>query len=493
MIKKLLPFFLIFALGLFFRLWRFEALYAYGHEQDLQGFIIKDIVIDHHPRLIGQETSIMGFFIGPLYYYFLALFFLIFGMHPLSAVIPITMISMITLTSVYFVFSKLFSVRLGLIAAFLYALSPNIIFLDRWIVPTQPTLLWSVWFLFVIFSIARNKFYVLPILVILLGLIWHVHIAFVSLLILVPVAFIFSGRSFFRMKKDVNEKWLGISLFGFVVLTLPFVFFELRHGFGQIKALTVATQSGEEIRTGAYKLAIILMNVDRVLKGSFFHGPVGSLGHIWVIPVTLILFFAGLFYLKKKIVISKAEFVLLALWVGITIFVHFVSKRTITEYYFNNLYVVGIAFFSLFLGKILPYKQTGAICILLGIIYFLSTARYISRLPDAQGEYAYRMRVVEYIEQNVREKNYPCVGINFIGGMELPYGWRYLFWYKKVRLVTPGNDVPVFSIVRPFTISESEIAAKFGDLGVILPRNPGGGVDCSSASRQLLPLNGFVN
>ena len=71
-------FVVIFVIGLFFRIYRLADNFGFGHEQDLQAWIVKDIALDHHPRLIGQETSITGLFIGPLYYYILALFFALF-------------------------------------------------------------------------------------------------------------------------------------------------------------------------------------------------------------------------------------------------------------------------------------------------------------------------------------------------------------------------------------------------------------------------------
>jgi hypothetical protein len=43
--------------GFFFRVYHLQELFYYSHDNDLAGWFIKDVVIDHHPRLIGQETS----------------------------------------------------------------------------------------------------------------------------------------------------------------------------------------------------------------------------------------------------------------------------------------------------------------------------------------------------------------------------------------------------------------------------------------------------
>src|SRR3989338_8686397 len=76
---------LIIAPALLFRLYKLEAYYGFEHDQDLYSWIVKDIVVNHNLRLIGQMTSIDGVFIGPLYYYLLTPFYFFFAMNPLAA------------------------------------------------------------------------------------------------------------------------------------------------------------------------------------------------------------------------------------------------------------------------------------------------------------------------------------------------------------------------------------------------------------------------
>lgn len=166
------------------RTWRYENFFGFGHDQDLFSWIAKDIVINHNFRLIGQETSISGVFVGPLFYYLVSLFFYIFHMDPRSANLLTILISMFTIISFYYVVGKFFGKTSGLITAFLYSSSLGIAFFDRWVVPTQPTLLWSIWYLYILLSFLKGNFQTLPILAILIGLVWHVHIAFFPLLLI---------------------------------------------------------------------------------------------------------------------------------------------------------------------------------------------------------------------------------------------------------------------------------------------------------------------
>ncbi len=119
---------------------------AYGHDQDLAGWIIKDIVINEHFRLIGQETSTQGVFIGGLFYYLLVPFYFFAGMDPFGGFYLVTIFGVFTIFSFYFVFSKVFGQKEGLLAAFFYSLSFYMVMNDREVVPTMPVLLWSVWY-----------------------------------------------------------------------------------------------------------------------------------------------------------------------------------------------------------------------------------------------------------------------------------------------------------------------------------------------------------
>lgn len=71
---------IILLLALFLRVYRLEDLLTYSHDQDLAGWFVRDVWENKHLRLIGQETSTAGIFIGALFYYMLIPFYLLFGM-----------------------------------------------------------------------------------------------------------------------------------------------------------------------------------------------------------------------------------------------------------------------------------------------------------------------------------------------------------------------------------------------------------------------------
>lgn len=220
----------IFAIAFFFRTYAVVNRFHYDHDGDLTAWIVKDIVVNQHFRLLGQQTTAMGIFIGPLYYYSLIPFFLLFNMDPVGAVIPITMIGILTVISYYFVFTKLFNTKVGLIGSFIYAVSLYAIEFDKRVVPSTPTNLWIIWYLYSLVMLSRGEFRILPILGILIGLVWHIHIALAPTLLAIPVAFYFA-------KKLPTRKQAIIFLLITFLFSAPLILFEVRHNFSQTKSL----------------------------------------------------------------------------------------------------------------------------------------------------------------------------------------------------------------------------------------------------------------
>ena len=160
----------------------------YGHDQDLAGWIIKDILVNGHLRLIGQETSSQGVFIGPLFYYLQIPFYLLTKMDSSGTIILVTILGLFSIFSFYFCFSKIFGKRVGLISAFIYSIGVYFIFTDREIVPTMPVYLWTVWFFYGLWLILNGKSKAYILLGTLLGIAWNFNMALVILTPLILLA-----------------------------------------------------------------------------------------------------------------------------------------------------------------------------------------------------------------------------------------------------------------------------------------------------------------
>jgi len=471
----------ILLLGLLFRIYQLETFYVFNHDQDLYSWIIKDILVDKHFRLIGQLTSIDGVFIGPLFYYMLVPFFAIFNLNPLAATIPVIIIGLATVYSFYWILSHLFDIETGLIAAFLYSISWANAFYDRWVVPTQPTVLWSIWYLYAILMLAKGNFRVLPLLGILLGLVWHIHIALAPLAALIPIALIFS-KDKPALKQFIQP--IALSL----VFTIPFWGFEFRHNFQQIKGFldSLSLRRGEA--EGLFRAWIVVDNAARSLGGNLFFG-------IKLPFFAEYLLLGGLsIYLYIKKTQLRQLLYISGLWILLIFLAQEVSKRGVSEYYFANIVPIAIAIFSLVISQI--YRQgIGKALVKLSLLIFLvSNIFFVIKMPMAQDGYLEKLKLVDYIRNDAKSKGYECISINYIAQFGTDVGFRYLFWWRSIDLIRPGDNVPIYNIVIPWSVSGNEIDEKFGALGVILPKQgmPPSSSTCKDPNNELTPLLGFT-
>ncbi len=437
---------LIVILGTFLRSFRILETMGYGHDADLYSWIVKDISIDKHLRLIGQETSTIGIFIGPLFYYFLIPFYFLAGFDPVGSIFAVLVIGVLTIISYFFVFRKLFDQTTGLVAAFLQTTLPVRIGYDRWIVPTITVNLWCVWYLLTVFKLAGGQFNYMILAGLLTGLIWHVHIALAPLLILIPLAIIFS-------KKMPGLKQIGLFFVSFFLPMLPFFLFELRHSFSQIKHFFLS----------------FLDTPINVYAGSKIYDVIKqSLGDNLLLNLTLL---AGALLLPKLKIISIRFVVLLYVWVFSILAFFSISKKLISEYYFENIKTVLLFIAILYLSLIIKSKVKKIKSIGLGILLLILgfSFYYVINIPSVDNGYRDRTKIVQYIKKDSIQRNLPCLSITYITRPGEEFGYRYLFWINKIKMARDNFIIPNYTIVYPYTLATESARFRSGAVSVIPP------------------------
>jgi len=474
----------IVIIGIIFRTFNFSKGFSFAHDQDLYSWIAKDILVNRHLRLSGQVTSVDGVFIGPFYYYLMAAPYAIFNMNPMGAVLPLTLIGILNIVSIFWIFKRFFGKRVGLIGAFIEAISFGLAAFDRWSVPTEPTILWCIWFLFIIFEFSRGRLKYLWLYAVLVGFLWNVHIALLPILpIPILVYFLSKGKLKEKFAK-IKIKQIFIAILIFIVVNSPFFVFEIKHNFSQIKSVIAATKQQYVGPTGMQKFNKVLNASGREFQQRLIFGwEISWVNWLWVGVVGLLI------YLKTKYKLNIAEFIGIICWIFLIMLAQFTSKRPVSEYYFSNLLPLLILLISLFLNEI-----NKKILLVLSIIYFGINTFWLIGRSEMDTSYFYRKQVVDYIRNEVQKNNYPCISINYIADPGVGVGFRYLFWYDGVRLIKPNNKIPIYNIVIPWQVSESEISAHFGRFGIISPKKMEG-IDpaiCQDTKYNLDPLLGYT-
>lgn len=440
---------LILVISLALRSFRIVETFGFSHDADLFSWIVKDILIDHHLRFIGQETSTAGIFIGPLFYYLLTPFYLITGFHPASAILLALAIGVLTTLSYFFVFKNIFDEKTGLVAAFLQAVIPYRVAFDRWIVPTITVNLWCIWFFLAIFKIYQGNLNYLILAGFLTGMIWHVHIALAPLLILIPLALIFA-------KKLPTLKQIMFSIVGFILPMLPFFIFEIRHGFGQLisfyQSFFVVPENVEVIYGGG--------KIDDVIRQSF--------GENYYLNISLLI---ALLLLPKLKVLTWKMVALILVWVISVLGFFAVSNKLISEYYFESIRTIVLALIILYSSIVLKSKfkflQIAGFIILIGLLIY--SIYIVVKIPIPGNGFIARTRVVEYIKNDSTQKNFPCVSISHITNPGEDFGYRYLFWYENIKLAKQNESIPNYTIVFPFSYATESAKFRYGAINVIPP------------------------
>lgn len=447
--RTLLILFIIVALGVFLRSFKILETLGFGHDADLFSWIVKDILVDKHIRLIGQETSTAGIFVGPLFYYFLTPFYLISGFDPAASIIAAVTIGALTILSYFIVFRKLFDEITGFIAAFLQGVLSYRVGFDRWIVPTITVNLWCVWYLLAIIKISKGNLNYLSLAGLLSGLIWHVHIALAPILILIPLSVILS-------KKLPNLKQIGLFLGAFLIPMLPFFMFEIRHGFTQITNFFSSFYIIPENISGIYGSG----KFDDVIRQ--------SLGGNYLLNIAMLV---SLLFLPKLKIITWNIVILILVWVGSLIAFFTLTKKLISEYYFESLRTAILVVIILYLSMLIKSKnkllKLSGFGLLAAILMY--SVYYVANLPSLGNGFLVRSRVVEFIKKDSVSKNFSCVSISHITKPGEDFGYRYLYWHKGIKTAKQNDNIPNYTIVFPFSLATESAKFRYGAINVIPP------------------------
>jgi len=485
--KYLFIFFLIFLIGIFLRFYQIKARFLYGHDNDLIAWIVKDIVVDGHLRLIGQETSTQGIFIGALYYYLQIPFFWLLNMDPIAEVVASSLIGLFGIFSSYFVFKRIFGETSAIIASLLISVSYFVVSNDREAVPTTPVLIWTIWFFYSLYKIKEDRLNGFILAGILVSLIWHLN---VTLILLAPLwiwAFLYSE------KKEYFKKII-VFILTFVTTSLPLFVFETRHGFMQTGSFiaSLTTKQGDII-SGGDKLRRVIFLVAKNVKAWSLTSEVGGSVYIFLLMI------AGIYiYLLISKKINKFLGLAVCYWLVVYIVFFASYSKIVSEYYLNGLFFVVLLGLVLFIACLFEKGQKYKISaqVLVAFFCIVNINAFLTKNINHSG-YVEKNNLIDFINYDMSSNGFGCAGISYITDPGYELGYRYFFWKKQIVTKHPSFEVPVYSIVFPIN-KVDRVDYTFGSLGLILPeeRWKSGNMkpDCSGGNTNLTDtMFGFVN
>ena len=161
---------LILLLAAFLRLYRIQDYMTFLGDEGRDVLVAYNI-LHGHLTLLGPTSSVGGFFLGPIYYYFMAPFLFLFNYNPVGPAVMVALFGIATVWLLYKVCKDFFNVRIGLIASLFYAISPLVTSYSRSSWNPNPLPFFSLLTLLILYKASiRNNLKLFSVSGILLGI-----------------------------------------------------------------------------------------------------------------------------------------------------------------------------------------------------------------------------------------------------------------------------------------------------------------------------------
>jgi len=186
--------FIILLIGASFRLYRIGEYMIFLGDEGRDAIIVRRLLVNFDPILIGPRTSIGDMYLGPLYYYLIAIPLLLANFSPVGPSVFVALLGVVTIFFIWYVTREWFGWLAGGLSALLYAISPVVITYSKssWNPNVMPFFallsIYSVWKLlmgrnykwlivtFLSMSFVLQSHYLGLLLVPTLGLIWFLKL-----------------------------------------------------------------------------------------------------------------------------------------------------------------------------------------------------------------------------------------------------------------------------------------------------------------------------
>jgi len=150
--------FSVLCFSAFLRLYKLNKLLGFWYDQGRDALVIWDLLHYNKFFLIGPVTGIEGIFLGPFYYYLIAPFYWIGKGSPVFVAAVLAWLSVGAIFLVYWLGKAIYGRKIGLISAFIYGLSYEVILFSRWLANPNPLPFFSLLVIvFIWLSLEKNE------------------------------------------------------------------------------------------------------------------------------------------------------------------------------------------------------------------------------------------------------------------------------------------------------------------------------------------------
>jgi len=458
-VKKNWLIILILLVGAFLRLYKIDQYMIFLGDEGRDAMIVRNLIVHADPILIGPGTSVGGMYLGPLYYYFMAPFLLLWNFSPVGPAIGVALLGIATIYLVYLVGKKWFGNTAGLIASSLYAISPTVIIYSHssWnpnIMPFFALLsiyaIWRVWkkkeHKQSLAGSAGNWLFVTAI-----SFAFVLQSHYLGILI-APVLIIYWILS----KPKYHMRYTIYSVLIFSFLMSPLLIFDIRHNWMNSKALykfLTVRQETVSIRpwTAIPKSYPIFEQINASLLAAK-QEPAGK-----IITLVLAISTFWLIVFRKKTIMHTAYLpaqagYMLLLWLISGLIGFGVYKQHIYDHYFGFLFpapflLAGMLLFKIYESK---YKIFGVFA--LGYLVSINLINSpIRKNPNNQLQ-----RSANVAQKIIEESKSEKFNIAVVAEQNYEDGYQYFLEKNNAKIIEIDAQLPETVANQLFVICEKE-------------------------------------
>lgn len=217
---------LILFVAAFLRFYKIREFIIFLGDEGRDALVVKRMIVDHKFTLLGPTASVGGFYLGPIYYYFMIPFLWLANFDPVGPAVMVALFGIATVGLLYWAVRNWFDSTTATIAALLYATSPGIVSASR--TSWNPNIM-PFFSLLSVFALTQAISQKKPAYFVLAGIAYGIAIQshYLGLILgpILAVATIVNCRPKAWIKPAILE------FFGFLIGSSMFLIFELRHNF----------------------------------------------------------------------------------------------------------------------------------------------------------------------------------------------------------------------------------------------------------------------
>jgi 4-amino-4-deoxy-L-arabinose transferase-like glycosyltransferase len=450
---------LILLLAAFMRLYRIQDYMTFLGDEGRDVLVVYNI-LHGHLTLLGPTSSVGGFFLGPIYYYFMAPFLWLFSYNPVGPAVGVALVGIATVWLIFWVGKSFFNAKVGLIAALIYAISPLVINYSRSSWNPNPLPFVSLLILYLLYkAVIKNSLKLFFICGILFGIAMQLHYLAIFLgivmIVYTAIGFYFRNR---KIQASINlfKDYFSIFL-GFLIGWSPFLAFEIRHGFLDFKNIFNFVLLSGKTGAGGNFLGTVSDVFFRIFGRLVFYFPSPDLYHrysqlvlfvwqvfviVFAISITGLIIFSFYKAFKTK---SKdfEKYLLLVVWLIVGVFLFGFYKKDIYDYYFAFLFPLPFLLVALSLDFIRRVKLFKIGFVLSTLLILIIVGLNVSGIPfqfPANRQLNQMKTIADFVftKSNAKPFNFAL-----ISGGNSDYAYRYFFttWnHPPVTIDEPAKD-----------------------------------------------------